>query len=377
MRAGPDESLLDDVAALEAADAGQMLRAVATSAAQVRSAATVAGEAELDRFAGLGPPRAVVVTGMGGSGIAGDVLAAVAAPGANLPVLAARGFTLPAWVGPADLVIAVSHSGRTEETLAAAEEAGRRGCPLLAVAAPDSPLEELVRLARGVVLPAPAGHSPRASFWALATLVLVAAARLGVVVEPAGVAVSVGAAADRLEELAMRCHPTREAFLNPAKELALALAGRLPLAWGTTPVAGVAAYRLACQWAENAKAPAISGVLPEAGHNQVVALSGQPERAAEDLFADPLERPAGLQLLLLRDPAEHPRVRRQAEVLSDLAAGRGVPVTRVDAEGGTAYERLATLVGLVDYASVYLALLTGVDPSPIQLIDAFKQRVRQ
>lgn len=374
MRAETDESLLDDVAALQALDAGGMLPAVAGSAAQVRSASTTAKEADLRRLADLGRPRAVVVAGMGGSALAGDALGAVAEAASRVPVLTVRGFVLPAWVGSADLVAAVSYSGRTEETLALAEEAARRGSPLLAVAPADSPLAALADRCRGVVLPVGAGHSPRVSFWTLATLVVVGAARLGVVEGGAGLDTALEAAAVRLEELAVRCRPASESFLNPAKALALGLAGSLPMAWGTSAVGGVAAYRLACQWSENAKAPAIAGVLPEAGHNAIVSLSGSWVGGPDDLFRDPADREAALSLLLLRDVVEHPRVRRQADVIGDLAGERGVPVTQLTAEGASAYERLASLVGLLDYTSVYLALLTGVDPSPILLIDALKNR---
>ena len=121
---------LDDVALLETADPSSMLRQVASSAAQVREAARAAADASLDELAAGGRPRAIVVTGMGGSGIAGEVLAAVAGQGCPVQVTTVHDYRLPGWVGAADLVIAVSCSGATEETLSAAEEAVRRGCRL-------------------------------------------------------------------------------------------------------------------------------------------------------------------------------------------------------------------------------------------------------
>src|SRR4051812_46126299 len=115
-----------------------MLRAVATSAAQIRSAVTSCREAGLDRLDELGRPRAVVVAGMGGSGIAGDVLAAMATPTAQVPVVVHREPGLPGWVGAADVVIAVSCSGGTQETLAATDEAIRRGATLVGIGATGS-----------------------------------------------------------------------------------------------------------------------------------------------------------------------------------------------------------------------------------------------
>ena len=125
------EDLLDSPAELEAGDRSGMLRAVASSAAQVREAAALCTEAGLARLREEDRPRAVVVLGMGGSGIAGDVLVAVAGSTCPVPIVSHRGHGLPLWVGAADLVIAVSCSGRTEETLSALEEAVRRGCRLL------------------------------------------------------------------------------------------------------------------------------------------------------------------------------------------------------------------------------------------------------
>lgn len=348
---------LDSVDACEAGDPDGMLVAVATSAAQVREAALLAREAGLDQPVEGPRPRAVVCTGMGGSGIAGDILAAVAGPGCPVPVVVHKGYGLPGWVGSLDVVLAVSCSGSTEETLSAAQEAHRRGARLLAVAASGSPLAELAVRAGGVSVPVEArGRLPRALVWALAVPLLVAAGPLGLGVVPAG---QLEAAAAALEDVAQRCRVASESFVNPAKDLALRLHGVLPMIWGASPLMGVAAARLACQLNENAKLPAVAGVLPEANHNQVVTLDG----------------PTPPHLLLLRDTEEHPQVRRRAEASAELAADRGVALTQVTAEGASPIERLARVVGLLDWASVYLALLAGVDPTPIAAIAELKARI--
>jgi glucose/mannose-6-phosphate isomerase len=152
------------------------------------------------------------------------------------------------------------------------------------------------------------------------------------------------------------------------------------MAWGTTAGTAVVAYRLACQLAENAKAPAMHGVLPEANHNQVVALDGAWTRAEpDDFFRDRLDEPTAirLRLVLLREAGEHPQITRRADASRALAQERGVPVTELTAVGESSYERLASLVGLVDYASVYLAILSGIDPSPIAPITELKQRISE
>ncbi len=171
--------LLDSPSDLQTADPGQMLPAVASAAAQVREAAALSIEAGVERLRDEDRPRAVVVLGMGGSGIAGDVLAAVAGPACPVPVLSHRGHGLPTWVGAADLVIAVSCSGSTEETLSALDEAVRRGCRLLVVGAAGSPVEALALRGRALFVPVTQGRQPRASVFALSTPLVVAADALG------------------------------------------------------------------------------------------------------------------------------------------------------------------------------------------------------
>ncbi len=359
-------SVLDDVAALERGDLSAMLRLVAGSGAQVREAAGAAAEAGLERLAQDGRPRAVVVAGVGASGLAGDLLAAVAGLSCPVPVVVHRGYGLPRWVGAADVVCGVSAAGNTDETLSAVEQAVTRGCSVVGVGPEYSPLAELIARGRGVHVPVPAGRPARASLWALSVPLLLAADALDLLtVGPADLA----AAADRLDSVAEQCRPTSESFINPAKQLALELSGRLPMVWGASPLAGVAAYRLQSQLAENAKYPCLAGVLPEVGHNQLATLDGvfggkAPGRD-RDIFADRADEPdvVRLRLVLVRDTDEHPRPRHWAESCAALVVARGIEVTELVAEGDGPVERFASLVGVPDFASVYLAVRNGIDPT--------------
>jgi glucose/mannose-6-phosphate isomerase len=367
---------LDDFAALVRADGSDMLRAVATSAAQVRASRTAVRESAVNSLGSDERPRAVVVTGMGGSGICGDVLAAVTGLAAAIPVAVHRGYGLPGWVGAADLVIAVSCSGNTQETLSAAAEAARRGSRLLGIGVADSPLERLSRQARGDFVPITRELSPRSSLWALSVPVLVVAARLGLLDLGTDDA-DLETAALRLEAVAESCRADRDLFSNPAKRLAAELSGTLPMIWGIGQVGGVAATRAAAQIAENAKLPCVVGALPEAHHNQVVSLDGAMAAGAgaEDLFRDRVEEPdpVRLQLLLISDSSDDPAAAARAAVSQRVADARGVGVSDVVAAGTSALERLASMVGLIDYASVYLALMHGVDPTPITAIEDLKR----
>ena len=328
---------LDDLSLLEAADPGGMLRQAASAAAQVRTSARVTAETDLGAVTSAGRPRSIVVTGMGGSGVAGEVLAAVCGPGSASPVLAQHDYRLPGWVGAADLVIAVSCSGTTEETLSAAREAVRRGCPLVGVGGAGSPLALVAEQARAPFIPVQPAGMPRFTLWGLAVPLMQIADRLGVADIPAD---ALETAAAELERVSHLCRPDSESFVNPAKTLALELDGTLPMIWGSSPLTGVAATRFACQLNENAKYPAIPGVLPEANHNQVVVFDGPfaPWSAnGPQVLDDEDPRPAvPLRLVLLRDSEEHPQVTRRREVSAELAGQHGIGVTELAADGETA-----------------------------------------
>lgn len=380
-----DESLLDDAEALAERDPGSMLRFTASAGAQVRESAALAAEANLSVLADEGRPRAVVIAGIGTAGRTGDVLATVAGPRCPVPVIPHRSAGVPGWVGAADVVIAVSASGRSPEALGAAQAAHRRGARLVAVGAPDSQLQSVAERARAPFIPVPRRAPARASLWALTVPVLLAARALGLVkVNEADLAET----AARLDADADRCRPTAESFVNPAKSLALGLAGSIPIVWGSSPLATVAARRFGDTLSANARYPVVAGALGEAGRGRVGLLDGVFGGLAEgerDIFADPDE--AGpdatrLRVVLLRDGGLNPEddadeplavEERRADALQTLAERRGVRCDVITAEGGSALERLASLIAVPDFASVYLALAHGLDPMAVPAVTEMKE----
>jgi D-arabinose 5-phosphate isomerase GutQ len=371
-----------------------MLRQVASSAAQVRTALRACAEADLSALSAEVRPRTIVVAGSGGAGgsaFAADALAAICGPGSPVQVTGVAGWRLPGWIGATDLVIAVSRSGHTAETLALAGEAARRGCDLVAVGLPGSPLADLAAQARGTFVPVTKLGPARAMPWALTVPVLVCAARLGVArIDEA----AYEAAAAAMEDVSHQCRPASESFVNPAKSLALDLVGRLPVIWAGSPVGVAAGRRFASQLAANAKHPALFGLLPEAGHDQVATFDGPyappPEPAfpaAEDLgffgeedgdkfssgALDALDGlsadEASLRLVLLADPADdHPATERTRAAAASLAALRRIDVSDIVMDAGDPLKRLAATVQLLDYASVYLGIASGIDPLAIAAI---------
>jgi glucose/mannose-6-phosphate isomerase len=374
-----DDRLLDDAEGLAAADRAGMLRTIAGSGAQVREASTLAAEAGVEALAGE-RPRAVVLSAVGSSAAACEVLRALVADDVPLPLIEASGPKLPRWVGPLDLVIAVSRSGTARPTLEAVTEAGRRGCRVVTISAPRSPLDVLGDRVRGLTLPVDkADRHTRASLWSLAVPLIVVANELGLVVAPPG---ELALAADRLDATAEACRPASESFVNPAKRLAIDLVGTLPVIWGAGALCRLAAKRFARQLHANAKYPALDGGLQEAAHGSVALFDG-PFAAARstDVFRDPFEDGAPtlmpLRVVLMRDAVEcesegDASLRRAAEY---LANARSVPTSQLAAQAGRPVERLAQLIALGDFASVYLGLGLGIDPSPTRSVLEMKERI--
>ena len=351
-----DPQLLDDSARLVDGDPQDMLGAVASAGEQIRTALAAVGPLELGSR-----PRALVVAGMGGSAASGDVLGAVAGTRCPIPVLVHRGPGLPAWVGREDLVVGLSCSGRTEETLDAVATAVRRGARLVTIGAPDSPLEAAG--AGALHLPVDAGgRQPRASLWSLATPLLLVGEAVGVT---PGARPALGGAAAVLDGVAAVSAPGIPTASNRAKELAVHLAGGLPVLWGAPGVGAAVVNRFATQLAENAKLPSMAGALSEVHHNQLVAFDG------------PAALDHGLRLVLIADAEESATVEARVAQSQHAAGEAGVPVVVLRGSGPDPVSRLAGLVALIDFATVYLALMTGTDPTPVTAIDSLKARMAQ
>lgn len=372
-----DETLLDDEGRRRAVDPSDLLRALAGAGAQVRRALTLAEETDLTRVAGGERPRAVHVAAVGGAESVSTVLDLLVSRSGPVLLTCDGSGPLPGWVGPLDLVIAISLSGRAKGPVRQAREAGRRGAHVLTIGAADSPLATAAAEARGVHLPMDlgVGHS-RAALWGMAARAVLAASACGIVDVGASALASV---ADRLDEQAERFRPDAEYFVNPAKTLAVELSALAPVVLGDGPVTGVAARRTSTMLARTARTPATWGRLPDAAAQVVACLSGPYADAGtapdggRDIFADPyLDGPVGprLGLLLLRDPVPAPEDdagelerHNTAQSVADHATGSGVRVIEHVAGPGHDLERLAELVALTDFATAYLAIGHGLDPA--------------
>jgi glucose/mannose-6-phosphate isomerase len=369
---------LDDPDLVEASDPAGMLRQVASAAAQLRIALGAARESGLGAMRPDDRPRAIVVAG---AGVAADLLSAICGGTAAVQVIGVSGYQLPGWVGAADLVVT---AGTGEPVQAIATEARRRGCHQAGMGSPGSALADLVRGPFVAIDPrAAATSSPSAlGFWATAIPLLVLAERIGIArIEDEDFEDT----ATALEDMAHQCRPTSESFVNPGKSLALDLVGSLPVIWSASALAAVVVRHLASRLALVAKYPAITGRLPEAGDDQAELIDGvfrpspEPDFPLGELTMDPAEEPpsdaVSLRLVLVADPAgEDTKGTRLREAAGELALQRGIDVSELSAEGERPLRRVAGLVHLADYTSVYLAIACGVDPSAAAAVGDLRER---
>ena len=345
---------LDDAAARAALDPGGMAQAITELPRHVRDAWRLGTAVPLgEELRGL---EAIVVLGMGGSAIAGDLLLGLAGDVLRVPLVVCRGHRPPGFVGPRTLVVASSYSGETAETLAAFAEARRRGAPALVITTGGA-LGARAAAEQLATIRLPTGFLPRAAIaWSYLPLIA-AVARLGYL-PPHDDAVAEAAA--ELEAGLTQLGPDVATRDNPAKQLAHSLAGRLALVYGSEGWCAPVATRWKGQLNENAKHLAWANVLPELDHNEIEGW-GHPRALA-----------AATHVIVLRDPAEPPALARRIALTMALVEPQVGGVTHVVARGTHPLARQLSLVQMGDFTSLYLALLDRVDPSAMPAITALK-----
>lgn len=353
-----DAAVLDDPQARARLDPGGMGAAVAGLPEQCRAAWDEARRLELP--ADYKEIERIVILGMGGSAIAGDVFRLLLARECPLPVLNPRQYALPPYVDGRTLLVAASFSGNTEETLSAFEQALATPAKKLVLTTGG----RLLTTARANGVPAFVFQfrgEPRAAFgYGLMPLLAVADA-LGLT---QGVARDVEEAIAAMESLRSRIGEEVPTGENAAKQLAARLVSRLPVFYGSGVLTEVA-HRWKTQLNESAKVWAFYEELPEASHNAIVGY-GLPAEAARLTF-----------VVHLRAPDLQPRLALHYEFSQRALAEAGVEHTRVETQGRSALAQAMTGVLIGDYVSYYLALLNGVDPTPTTPIDNLKAWLAQ
>jgi glucose/mannose-6-phosphate isomerase len=336
--------------AIERVDVSRMIDDVLAFPEQLRDALW---RVEAAGLASEDAPGGLVIAGMGGSAIGGALARAALGDRASRPIVLARDYGLPPWTTPDATVLCASYSGNTEETLAAYEAAGALGTRRI-VATTGGKLAESARADGVPVIPLPGGFLPRVAVAYLLVVGLEVAGLCGVAPR---VHLEIDVAAAHAEQLVAEWGPDGDED-NLAKAIARGLHGTIPQIAGSGLTAPIA-YRWKSQINENVKQPAFSHELPELDHNEIVGWEGAGELGR-------------FSAVFLADSDLHPRIQQRIELTRGLIASQAAATYRVESRGEHQTERLISLVLLGDLVSIYMAVLRGVDPSPIDVLDRLK-----
>lgn len=349
-----DTTVLDDPARRAAIDAQNMIPLTHDFPDQCRRALEIARQFNLPtpRL----PIQNVVVTGLGGSAVGGDLVRVLVEDNGVVPVVVNRDYQMPAFVDDHTLVIAASYSGNTEETLSAFEDAQDRGALLVCITS-GGELAQRASHYGAPVASIPKGQPPRSAMGYLFIPMLLAIHKAGVIRhDPTGDLLN---AIALLEQAREQWHADMPYERNPAKQMAARLYGKLPIIYGSQPYSAVVAFRWKTQLNENTKIHAFANGYPEMNHNEILAWvlsKRQVPNAA---------------VVLLRDRLERPKIVARVETTKRLFA-RAAEVHEFFAEGSTLLARMLYAIYFGDWVSCYLALLYGVNPTDISYINLLK-----
>ena len=342
-----------DARAVAAVDPGGMREIIASLPDQLSAGMKVGESTRVP----IEEAQRIFIVGMGGSAIGGDVFASWIADRAKVPIQVVRDYRIPAYGRPEDLLIAVSYSGNTEETLAATTQGLKLGCRVVAITSGGT-LRDLVRANDMRVLPVPTGLPPRGAFGHIFGIL----SGIGGEWAVGNLTDELGQAINHLRSLRKALRPESGVRSNRAKSLALRIRSTVPVTYGAGPFVAIA-RRWQTQLNENAKVLAFSSTFPEADHNELVGW-------VEDA------RARTHRAILLRDRDEAPDLRRQLDITVSLMS-RKAKVEQVHDEGPTLVSRMLGTLFLGDYVSLYLAALRRVDPLVLKPIQTLKAKLAE
>lgn len=304
----------------------------------------------------------IAFVGMGGSAVGGDLVRSYLYSECKVPVLVLREYELPAYVDNSTLLFVSSYSGNTEETLSAYTGAKERGCSLIVVSS-GGKLKECAVRDNLTFIEIPANLPPRCALGYLSIIPLGILARLGLIKD---ISPLVNQAVRVLEEL-------KDKSLNPrigqndniAKSIALKLFNKFAVIYSASAHFDVCATRFRSQLAENAKALSSSHLFPEMNHNEIMGWQN-PEKIFKNFAA-----------VFLRDKEMHPRVAKRMDITGAILDKEGVKIIEISSRGDSLLSRILSLIYIGDFVSYYLAILYGIDPTPVERVTYLKNKLAE
>lgn len=299
--------------------------------------------------------RNIIITGLGGSAIGGDLLRAYLADKCDVPVIVNRHYYFPEYVGKNSLVIVSSYSGNTEETVSAYKDAVKRKAVIFCITS-GGEVEKMAKKHKHPYIKIPGGLPPRAALGYSFFPTLIALSKLGFIKDQKK---EIKETLSLLNALSSR-YSDHDAADNQALNLARTLHGKLPLIYSGADKFDTVNTRWRGQITENAKTLAFGHVFPELNHNEIVGW---------EVLTDLMKK---IHVVLLRDAQDFKRIQLRMDITKGIIGGLADGITEVNSEGKSLLARTFSLLYLADWLSFYLAMLNGVDPSPVKKIDFLK-----
>ncbi|ACF14922.1 bifunctional phosphoglucose/phosphomannose isomerase [Chloroherpeton thalassium ATCC 35110] len=298
----------------------------------------------------------IVITGLGGSAIGGDLIRTYLSKELSIPVFINRNYFLPGFVSEKTLVIACSYSGNTEETISAYNDALFRNASIVCITS-GGEIESKAKKNKQFVVKLPGGFPPRAAIGYSFKALIIVFEKFGFIESKAG---DTAETADLLKKESERLSKVED-LDNQAIQLAAKTVGKLPLIYTADDFTSIVGVRWKGQICENAKILAYANVLPELNHNELVGW-----KLNQDLLKQ-------IHVIMLHDQDDHARTQFRMEITKKVISDYTESVTEVYSKGHSLMARVFSLIILGDWVSYYLAILNKIDPSPIEVIDHLKQ----
>jgi glucose/mannose-6-phosphate isomerase len=351
----PKHLVLDEVDEIRKIDKSNMISFCVDAPRHYAEAAKLAGTVSVDYT----EPQSVIVSGMGGSAIGGELLKDWTRETVKVPVEVCRDYSLPAYANKKTLVFVVSYSGETEETLSAFLDAVKRKCMIVTISSGGTLREFADKLGYPNVS-VPKGMAPRATLPYLFMPIPLILEKLGLIPKVASEFAEVRKV---LEHISIENNPQKATNVNPTKKLALNVKDTIPVIYGFGFYRSVA-QRFKTQFNENSKNPAKWEYFSELNHNETVGW----------------EKPGKLlkrfSVILIRDSNEPPEMHKRIEVTKELMKQQRLKIHEILSEGRTKLAKMLSVVCIGDFTSVYFAILKGVDPTPVETIDLLKAKIK-
>lgn len=352
----PLQNVLDDLERIRKVDKSSMLSFCINAPEHYEKAAALAKTMSLT----YPRPKTIVVAGMGGSGIGGELLNDWSRNRLGIPVSVCKDYTLPRYVNEGSLVFVLSYSGETEESLSAFLEAARRKCMIFCISSGGS-LGEFARKLGVPYLQIPAGMPPRAALPYLFLPTMLSLEAMGLV---SGVDLEISETSKVLRSVCRENAPQVPLNRNFSKMLALNVQGTIPVIYGFGVYRAVA-QRFKTQLNENSKVPAKSEIFPELNHNEIVGW----EKAHEIV--------KWFSVIFIRDKNEPAEIKQRIETTKELLCEQSLKLFEVWSKGTSPLTKMCSIICTGDFVSAYLAILRGVDPTPVRTITLLKRKLEK